>query len=353
MTGLTISAYGGINNSAKYTRLVAHEIPAFYETLTNELAQLTGMPVRGASFPFAVSNASQSGGALNHLALLSSDLIGVEESARSGGPSAGPAMTSAGTLAEQVITVATKYVVDKIMDEAEKLYKNSKKLAVDVICQAAWTASAVALTNTVREDLGGKVVDEVFSGASLSFRQFLASPAWIEVDGSDDRYLNNVWVIGPNLITKLVSPTQDLFKKLKDGYDKTSPNKYKNADEVKNDLWKALTEIKDSLNSLDKAVQKQAELAFQYPDEVFNGCLLPIPENARQCRQLIYNSGIKPVYTYNPPPGFGQLSGLPVPIIIIVFNQDSLAMSFGTPSFMPCTEKDDKAICPNADPFPW
>jgi hypothetical protein len=364
MDGLVISKYGGINNSAQYTRLVSNEIPDFYEALTNELAQLTGMPRRDPSFPFLAMNkdgVSSQTGALSTLPLIAKETSASRglKNRRSHHARRTRAAAAPGTLAEQLVTLATQYVVDKIMEDAEKTYKNAKQYAVDLMWQCAWTATAVAITNQVRNDLGGKQIDEVFSGASLSFREFQAAPAWIEADAASDPKLNTVLIIGPNLITKIATPTQDLLQNMKDGYNvvgqANNPKAYKNQDEVKNDLWAILMNIKSGFNDVSDAIKTESKLAMQSPDEVLNGCLLPSPENVRQCRQLIYHDGFKPVYAYTPPDGFETLSGFPVPIIFVVYNKDDFAMSFGTPSFMPCAYTNDspkKIKCPNSAPFP-
>ncbi|HYY93624.1 MAG TPA: FG-GAP-like repeat-containing protein, partial [Pyrinomonadaceae bacterium] len=74
LNGLAISPYGGINNTSQYTRLMTRSIPDFYEALTNELAQLTGMPTRAPSFPMLASGTGKdvkpSKGALSNRSLV-------------------------------------------------------------------------------------------------------------------------------------------------------------------------------------------------------------------------------------------------------------------------------------------
>lgn len=365
MDGLTISEYGGINNSAQYTRMMSHEIPDFFEALTNELAQLTGMPRRQPSFQFFAKN-ERSGlqpGALSTLPVIAKGTLrklDLTKDRRS--HHARRTRTAApGTLAEQLVTVATQYVVDKIMDGAATTYKNAKQYAVDIMWQSAWTATSVAITHHLRQFLKGKNVDEVFSGASLSFREFQQAPAWIEADASDDPKVNIVIMIGPDLFTKTFQTGQNFVGNLQEGYSMgqdvvTNPKKYQNMDKVKNDLAGMLDKIKTSFTDFADAVEQQSKLAMQSPDEVMNGCLLPSSTN---CRQLIYNNGFMPVYTYDPPPGFQSLGGLPVPIIFIVYDSSTGGMSFGTPAFMPCGYVDDdnnpntpkKIQCPNSTPF--
>jgi hypothetical protein len=250
-------------------------------------------------------------------------------------------------------------LVDKIMEQAQQAYKNAKQYAVDVMAQAAWTAQAVKEVNELRDSINGKTVDEVFSGASLSFREFQAAPAWIEADAAADPKLNNVFIIGPNLAASRV----DEFLQIKDLYDKLKDKDgagatqvvYKNLNERKTDLSKLMTAIKNSYTNPDDPLAPEAKLAMQSPDEVLNGCLLPLPGNADACHQLVYQDGFAPVYAYTPPPGFSSLGGLPVGIIFVVHNKADGVMSFGTPPFLPCTYASGspkKIQCPNSAPFP-
>ena len=375
MDGLAVSRYGGINNSPLYTRLMSNSIPDFYEALTNELARLTGMPRRDASFPFVASNEVKAGGGTG--ALASPSLVANLSKRRRDATNQKVRFVNAsyrkarfvnaayrrasaqGTEVELLVTEATQMLVDKIMEQAQQAYKNAKQYAVDVMAQAAWTAQAVKEVNELRDSINGKTVDEVFSGASLSFREFQAAPAWIEADAAADPKLNNVFIIGPNLAASRV----DEFLQIKDLYDKLKDKDgagatqvvYKNLNERKTDLSKLMTAIKNSYTNPDDPLAPEAKLAMQSPDEVLNGCLLPLPGNADACHQLVYQDGFAPVYAYTPPPGFSSLGGLPVGIIFVVHNKADGVMSFGTPPFLPCTYASGspkKIQCPNSAPFP-
>lgn len=368
MDGLVISRYGGINNSPQYSRLMTHAIPNFYEALTNELALLTGMPVRKSSFPFLAQNAGEDGDSLKPSRGALSTLPQLASVSAKPRPAKGQrlhhtrrAVAVPGTLAELAVTQATHMVVDKIMEEGAKAYKNAKKYAADIMAQAAWTATAVAVVGELRAFLKGKDIDAVVSGASLSYREFQSAPGWIEVPGSDDPSVNVVMVIGPDLFVKTQEGGEDFIKKLKDGYSTnieplTNTKRYKNANEVKDGLSKMLDVVKNGLADVNKLVSKESKLVFQSPDEVMNGCLFSADPT---CRQLIYNNGFQPVYTYSPPPGFELLGGLPVPIIFIVYDAADGGMYFGTPVFLPCTYVDDdhnpdtpkKVQCPNNPPI--
>ncbi len=383
--GLVVSRYGGINNSPLYTRLMSNSIPDFYEALTNELARLTGMPRRDASFPFVASNGASAGGGPGALASpsLAANLSKRRRAATNPKvrfvnasyqkarfmKAAYRRASAQGTEIELLVTEATQMLVDKIMEQAQQAYKNAKQYALDVMLQANWTAQAVKQVNELRDSINGKTVDEVFSGASLSFREFLAAPAWIEADAAADPKLNNVFIIGPNLASTRLDQTvqdaqaaqtlSDLVEQVKQrdglGAIGSAQALYKNLNERKTDLSKMMTAIKNSYTNPDDPLAPEAKLAMQSPDEVLNGCLLPLPGNADACHQLVYRDGFAPVYAYTPPPGFGSLGGLPVGIIFVVHNKADGVMSFGTPPFLPCTYASGspkKIQCPNSAPFP-
>lgn len=300
--GMVVSEYGGIYSQREYTRLLSHRIPAFYDALFTEIALQVGMAPIEPGFP-----------GLKHMKA---------------------------TLAEQLTTIAVDYVVEKIMDEGSKIYKNAKKFALDTMKQVIWTAATVAFNSHLKAYVSGGDVFEVVSGASLSFRVFnepLANQAIIEVPGDfDDPELTAVMIVGPDTVAALGNAIQDLFQKMKDGFSygldpKNNPKKYKNGNEAK----KHLKEFKGKLDAIKQSVtnlQDTVDNVYQTADDVMPGCVFTSDPS---CMQLIYNEGFKPVYRYTPPPGFASLGGLPVPIVFIVQNQYTGLMYFGTPLFMP------------------
>ena len=118
-----------------------------------------------------------------------------------------PRRTTRATLAEQLTTIAVDYVVEKIMEEANKTYKNAKQLAVDIMKQALWTPVAVGIAQHLKAYVSGGEIDMVISGASLSFREFNEPPnqAIIEVPGDfDDPELTSVMIVGPATVGDVV-----------------------------------------------------------------------------------------------------------------------------------------------------
>lgn len=391
MDGVAISKYGGISNTSEYTRLLSHAIPEFYEAVSEELAALTGLPPRNAPFPLlaqvldaarprhvvATRAAHRPGFAkllARRAAALASSLVPSTGRARSGALSVatrtmrrGDAMTrrhrisppgyggGAGSLAELAITQATQMVVDKIIEEANAAYANAKQFAVDIMGQAGWTAAAVMITGEVRDFLQGQKIEEVVSGASLSFREFQQGPAWIETPADADASVNVVMVIGPNLLTAAKNAAETFVTALKEGFSlNIQPNlnakAYRNPDKVRQDVSAFVTLVKQALGDVDVVVQQQAKLVFQSPDSSLNGCVFT---NVPGCRQLVYDNGFQPVYTYTPPPGYGGFSGLPVPIVFIVYNAATGVMYFGTPPFLPCQPPapGQPIACPNNPPL--
>lgn len=357
LNGLAISPYGGINNTSQYTRLMTRSIPDFYEALTNELAQLTGMPTRAPSFPMLASGtgrgAKASKGARSNRSLVAGrtkrrrGAAGREVRFMNAAYRPEPAQES---LAGLNVATATQLIVDKVTDEAAKFY-NPKKVAVDIAGKCAWTASVVVISNVLRDYLHGTDIDGVVAGASLSFREFQSAPSWIETTGDDDPSVNVVMVIGPDLI----SSTADQVQKLQDGFNKNvaeplkNLKRYKNADQVKNDLAKMVKFFQQATTDINNVVAQQSKLVYQTPDDVLNGCVF---SSDPACRQLVYSDGFLPVYTL--PPAGQSLGGFPLPVVVVVYNAATTRMSFGTPVFLPCAYTDDSHTmvkCPNNDAF--
>jgi hypothetical protein len=259
------------------------------------------------------------------------------------------------SLAELAVTTATQFVVDKVMDYASQTYTNAKKFMISVVTQTAYTAAAISLTHEIKAFILGQDLTEVVSGASLSFREFQASPTWIEAPGAEEPKQNVVLLIGPDLFTKSIEAGFNLFDKLKEGYSvgrdaATNAKKYKNINQAMGDFKKFIDIVKEAIaaaTDLTKVLTYQAQLVFQSPTDSLNGCIFT---GDPQCRQLVYASGFQPVYTVPQLPG--GLGGLPVPIVTVIYNDVSGATYFGTPSFLPCTIKADKSIqCPNNPAF--
>jgi hypothetical protein len=335
--GLSPSIWGGVNNRPQITRLLTQEIPAFFDALTNQYALLTGLPTDTPAFPFAMRVPG-----------------GVSRTAAN--RQSGDAVPHA--LAEQVVTVAVQMTVDKIMDAASQAYNNAKQFAMQTLGYAAFTAGAVAVTAQLKSFVQGQNLDGVVAGASQSFMEFQSAPSWIETPADNDPANDMVFMIGPDLFTQILAAGTDFTKNLKNGYSLgqnavNNSGRYVNANQIKNDLSqfvKAIKKIKTSFTNLNNVVAAEAKLFMQSPNQVSYGCIF---DSSSACRELVYTNGFQPVYSYDPPPGFKSIGGLPVAIIMIVFNKATGDMYFGTPEFLPCSLNDagTQVTCPNNPPM--
>ncbi len=320
LDGLVVSEYGGIYNQHDYTLLLSHRIPAFYEALFEEIAQATGLPRRTGAFPaFTLAKTSGKGEVEQPL----------------------PEPTPDSTLAEVAVTIVTNLVIDKIMENANALYTNAKKFAVQTYAQATWTAAAVGLNTHLKEFAYGKDIIEVVSGASISFRVFNepVNQAMIEVETDPrDPELNIVIIIGPQIFIDAFNGIEQVVKKIKDlaSYAKnpaTNPLRATNLNQFKSRMSELILKVKASGNAA-LAVKDTFYSIYQSPTDVLPGCIF---DSSPTCSELVYDNGINPVYRYTPPPGFGG-SGLPVGINFIVQNATG-DMYFGVKAFFPALEK--------------
>jgi beta-lactam-binding protein with PASTA domain len=323
---LTVSEYGAILSLGEYQLLMGHRIPAFYEALMEEMAELVGIPRRAPAFPYrSLATVPAGDNAQRGLAAV----LGARTPPR-------PGRTVNSTLAELAVTEAVGFITDKIMEEGLQSFKNGKQYAVDVMKQAAWGTCAIVLSNHIRQFAYGSQIYEVVSGASLSFRYFTIPYAFIEVPSNDEPTLNDVMIIGPDITSYAAAAVSGLIGDLKEGFSlgkdaATNPKHFKNHD--------AAQKLKKKLDAKVKDIQKGAQSLFdvtasmhQAVEDVEKGCIFDSDPN---CVQLLFDSGIKSVYTYSPPPGFKCFSGLPLPIPFIVQDEMTGIMYFGTPAFLP------------------
>jgi hypothetical protein len=293
LSSVNVSEWGTVAAYPRYALLLQHRIPAFFEALTNELAPVVDLPRRAPKFPFGSDPA----------------------------PKGANAIAAKSSLAELTVTQAVQFTVDKMMDKGSEIVGNAKQFARDLMGQAAYSAAVLAATSHLREFVQGQDIEETVSGASLSFRVF-GPPAFIEVFSNDERELNEVMIIGPTLLANTGQSINALLQGIKNAYSfgldpANNPLRCRNANQCHDKLKKL----------------KDAESFFQRPTRVTRGCVFA--PTAPGCVQLHYDGGIESVYQYAPPAGLGPYSGLPVPIVIIVQDQLTGLMYFGTPSFLP------------------
>lgn len=309
LSAVNVSEWGTVAAYPQYALLLQHRIPAFFEALTNELAPVVNLPRRAPKFPFGSDPA----------------------------PKAAPAVGGKSSLAELTVTLAVQFTVDKIMDKGSEIVGNAKKFARELMGQAAYSAAVLAATSHLREFVQGQDIEETVSGASLSFRVF-GPPAFIEVFSNDERELNEVMIIGPTLLANTGQSINALLQGIKNAYSygldpANNPLRCRNANQCYDKVKKLRNAIEQNLVNPTNNLFKVAESFFQRPTRVTRGCVFA--PTAPGCVQLHYDGGFESVYQYAPPAGLGPYSGLPVPIVIIVQDQLTGLMYFGTPSFLP------------------
>ncbi len=324
-----ISQFGGAASQAGYAALVSHLIPAFFEAVSEDLAVHAGLPPRAPRYPFqkaSVDKTRNTPGAKN-------------------------------SLAELAVAQATEWVVDKIMSQASELYSNAKETVTQVLTNAVYTAAVAATASTLRTILPQNDLIEVVSGASLSFREFQQSPAWLEAPGAAEApEAMVVTMIGPDLFQSTFTAATNFVNTLQEGYSKNldpnnNPNRFKNLGEIKKTFTQFKQAVDQAFADVNKHVQAQAARVFQTPTGVLYGCVF---SSAPGCRQLLYEQGMEPLYFAASGPG-GLSAGIPVPILFFVFNAADGAMYFATPNFLPCMTEtvsgQTQASCPNNPPF--
>lgn len=305
INGLVISEYGGVMNYPEMIQLIGHDLPEFYEALTDELAVVAGLPRRTSAH-----------GSFKRIAV---------DQRKS-------------TLAEVLTEIAIGIVVDQIENQISETYKNAKQFARDTLGFAAYNVAVLALTSHIKQYLYMEDAATVVSGASLSIRVFESPFSFLEIPSRTNRHhLYTTMVIGPTLLTELTLGLKKLVDVFKDAFSYgkdavTNPDRVKNADDFFriNDYFKAKV---DSLIALGSSVQKKfASRFYQSPSSLLNGCAFT---GAVPCKQLVYPGGFLSVYEYAPPPGFVGLIGIPAVIIFLVQDQVTGQMWIQLAPFLP------------------
>jgi hypothetical protein len=296
LNGLQLSEWGLIRAQSTMALIVSRRIPALYDAIMADLAQVVA---HGSPAPDFAS---------------------------------GPFADADSTLAEQLTKMAMEFVVDKMTEHFTQTYKGAKQFATDVLFQAAWGAGAVALSQHVRGWVQGQDITAVVAGSSMSFRVFESPGSLIEGEiDVDNPEMNVVVLVGPKILAPL-SQAIDQFKDLMQ-YKKTlDPNGgARSIDDVVTRL-KAFYHELLALSGTAQDVVQVVKNAFQAPQSAIRGCLF---SSAGACNGAVFTDGFKSVYEYAPPPGFGCFTGLPLPILTLLYSPTSGTMYFDTPPFFP------------------
>lgn len=319
LNGLDVTEWGAVNASNEYTLLLARRIPALYEAIMDELAVVVGEPpnrVATAADPQRVSVFERA-----YLA---------DAGTAAGMAARGVEVSS--TLSEVLVTQATQWVVDKIIDDFNEKYKNAKQYGEDIMKQAAYGAFTVAAVSHVRRYIQSQDTGTFVAGASLSLHVFNGPYSMIEGPWDiQNPEMNEVYVIGPRLFEQV----QEFIETIQESSDyrdvvdlTTEDGRYKSVEEIKEDL----KEFRDYLQDVANEFGDIAERVYQPPDAVDAPCVF---EAGPRCSQLIWESGFESVYEYVPPAGFESFTGLPLPIVFMIYNYRDNQFYFATPAFFP------------------
>jgi len=330
LDAVTISEWGHANNASLYTLILARRIPALYEAIMDELAQVVGLPATRTAALAAPSTDVLPG---ERDAASRSLFAGLPAEAVGPGVRDGAQLNS--TLAELAVTQATQWVVDKVTEDFNAKYKAAKKYGTDIMKQAFGGAAVMVAVSHLRQWVQGQDTGEIVSGASLSFRLFESHYSFIEGPWDlEDPEMNQVFVIGPSLIDDVqpfITKFQNAMKFRQTLNPQADDGKYKSAKEIKRDL----KDFKTALEELQQGAQDLVETIArieQTPTGVDRPCLF---DASPDCGQLLFEAGFRSVYKYSPPPGFEGFTGLPLPIVFIVYNYRNNTMYFATPPFLP------------------
>lgn len=338
LDAVSISEWGHANNASLYTLILARRIPALYEAIMDELAQVVDLPPTRAAALAAPATDGLPGGldaaSRSLFAGLPADAVGaLPDGQRAFGIRDGAQLNS--TLAELAVTQATQWVVDKVTEDFNAKYKAAKKYGTDIMKQAFGGAAVMVAVSHLRQWVQGQDTGTIVSGASLSFRLFESPYSFIEGPWDlEDPEMNQVFVIGPTLIGDVqpfITKFQNAMKFRQTLNPQADDGKYKSAKEIKRDLkdfWTALEELKAGAEGLVETITR----IEQTPTGVDRPCLF---DASPDCGQLLFDAGFRSVYKYSPPPGLEGLTGLPLPIVFLVYNYRNNTMYFGTPPFLP------------------
>jgi hypothetical protein len=314
--GLVASESGLIQDQAAIAVLLNRRIPALYDAIFSEIALGLGLPP--AIQPLGAEPV------LEHAQSASSP----KEAASLKEPGHKEA-----TLAELLVRQGLEYLIDKVLDDANLKLLAAKKYTKDLMIQAGYAAAAVAITQHLRTTVQGQDIDAVVSGASLSFRVFAAPYAMIEANiEKRNPDLNAVFLIGPTIL----QPLQPLILKIQEAakFRKTlNPNDP--------DRYTDMNQIKKDLKSFRKKLEEVAASGQEFVDTVKNAyqpTLLSANQcvftTAPRCGELLYPDGFKSVYVYKAPPALGAgFTGIPLPIVFMVYNAVTGEFFFDTPPF--------------------
>jgi hypothetical protein len=317
LASMAPSEYGLIRTRSKHTLIVAHLIPDWMDALMNDLGGTIGMaPAPAAPDAPPLDAAGGTVGALDTSTTLLDRLAGYVKGI--GDWFIKPAAAS--TLAEQLTIVALEEALDQI-----NILKQIQDAAMK---QAHQVGAMVVLASQIKASLHGQELVEVVAGSSLSLRLFHAPYSMIEGFNleSEDPRINNVMVIGPDVVASIPGIVDLARKTAQFKFDFTLP--WKSANDARKLFSDGLKNIKELLEQAGKPVDGSWR---QFTHTAGEGCIF---STAPSCVELIWSSGFISVYNLVDEDG-NRILPLASPIIFLVHNPLDGQFYFATPPFIP------------------
>lgn len=291
---LAPSEYGFVQAQPEYAYLGSILIPDWMDALMNDMARATGLPATASNIERPVGANEQS-------------------------------VYICSTLAEGLTTLAVNAVLEQI--NVLQSYERG------IMQQATSGALLVTLASHLRSALRADQLDSVVAGSSLSILSFRQPYSMIEGNDFEEKYpiLNDVVFLGPDTVS-LVGDILDIVRT-------GTFNNTADATKVLSFLFSKLKSINvggDPTNPL-AGVNDALSAGSQPTHDSSRPCIFsPDP----RCVELLYPTGFYSVYTMDPYLNTilpAQLTGLPIPIIVIARNRAG-QFYLATPSFIPYRE---------------
>ena len=286
--------YGFVQAQPEYAYLASILIPDWMDALMNDMARATGLPATASNLEPKVGTNEQS-------------------------------IYICSTLAEGLTTLAVNAVLEQI--NVVQSYERG------IMQQATSGALLVTLASHLRSALRADQLDAVVAGSSLSILSFRQPYSMIEGNDFEQKYpiLNDVVFLGPDTVS-LVGDILDIVRT--GTFNNTA------------DATKVLSFLFSKLKSVNLDGTPWNPLAGV--DSALSGGSQPTHDSSRpcifsgdpRCVELLYPTGFYSVYTMDPYLNTilpAQLTGLPIPIIVIARNRAG-QFYLATPSFIPYRE---------------
>lgn len=316
LNGLEMSEWGVIKGAPYFTMIMSDLLPGLYTAIFDEIEQVVAQSALLRQRIEEHAHLLRGPGIIPASAIVSGSRRSVE-AAR---------LAAASTLSEQLVAIALRKTIDHIKGKLEDAFENPvKKFREQAYKRISWGAAAVVAAQRFKERVQGQPVTAVIAGGSMSFHVFRAFYSAIEADIDADHPGNTVvLMIGPDQVDTADAPkVQDELQPLA------------NAVVTQQVLFNTLNQVHKWLKKGEtsaKGIAERVSGAFQPRPQGYRGCLF---DSSPTCGQLLYEEGFRSVYTLDPDNVYDKFTGIPIPIILIVYDKTTGVVRIDTPVFLP------------------